>query len=92
MRGQQGLSLSHWSDRAFLNIDHTNLALQGYSHAHPRSGRWLVGFGWGVVVGYHTQLKTYLRARISRDKTKGHATHSYDHTRSVFSFLGNKFP
>ena len=30
-----------------------NLALQGYSQAHPRSGRWLVGFGWGVVVGSH---------------------------------------
>ena len=28
-----------------------NLALQGYLRAHPRSGRWLVGFGWGVVVG-----------------------------------------
>ena len=28
-----------------------NLALQGYSRAHPRSGRCLVGFGWSVVVG-----------------------------------------
>ena len=25
--------------------------VQGYSRAYLRSGRWLVGFGWGVVVG-----------------------------------------
>ena len=52
----------------------TNLALQGYSRAHSRSGRWLVGFRWGVVVGYGenthptkphpTQPKTYSRAHL----------------------------
>ena len=38
-----------------------NLALQGYSRSHLRSGR----------------KKTYLCARISWDKSKGHATHGY---------------
>ena len=52
-----------------------NLALQGYSRAHPRSGRCLVmvGFGWGVVVGWgentppnHTQPNQKpIRARTS---------------------------
>ena len=35
-----------------LPVFKTNLALQGHSRVHPRSGRWLgaMGFGWGVVV------------------------------------------
>ena len=30
----------------------SNLALQCYSRAHPRSGRWLVGFGWAWLLGW----------------------------------------
>ena len=32
-----------------------NLALQGYSRAHPWGGRWLVVFGWGVRGETYTQ-------------------------------------
>ena len=36
----------------------SNLTLQGYLRAYlypPRSGRWLVGFGWGVVKTHSTK-------------------------------------
>ena len=36
----------------FLSVEGiNNLALQGYWRVHARSGRWLVEFGWGMVVG-----------------------------------------
>ena len=42
------------------------------------SAAWLgLGGVWFLGKPHPTQSKTYLRARISWDKTKGHATHGY---------------